>query len=106
MSSLFSRWILFSLSNGLIDSTATDSIGSNRWFFDDFIGWIGREIYHFAEVTEISAGGSDFLSNDEQGWVKSPGLKVILPIVAEGVWPLSGQLAKRAECVVNGADWD
>ena len=42
-------------------------------------------IYHFAEVKGFFAEGSDFLSNDERGWVKSPGLKVILPIVAEGV---------------------
>jgi hypothetical protein len=60
-------------------------VGPNHWFFDDFIGWIYREIYHFVEVTEISAGGSDFLSNDERGWVKSPALKVILPMCQEGV---------------------
>jgi len=96
---------LFSLSNGLNDSAATDSIGSNRWFFDAFIGWIGREIYHFSEVTGFFAEGSDFLSNDERGWVKSPALEVILPMCQEGVWPLSGRPAKRAECVVNGASW-
>jgi len=42
-------------------------------------------IYHFAEVTGFFAEGSDFLSNDERGWVKSPALKVILPMRQEGV---------------------
>jgi hypothetical protein len=30
---------------------AHNPVGSNRCFFDDFIGWIGREIYHLAGVT-------------------------------------------------------
>jgi len=40
-------------------------------------------IYHFAGVTGFFAEGSDFLSNDERGWVKSPALKVILPMRQE-----------------------
>jgi hypothetical protein len=41
-------------------------------------------IYHFAGVTGFFASGSDFLSNDERGWIKSPVMKVILPICQEG----------------------
>jgi len=60
ISSWFSRSISLSLSNGINGSAATDLVGSNCWFFDDFIGWIGREIYHFARVKLNSEGGRFF----------------------------------------------
>lgn len=39
---------------------ARNPVGSNRRFFDDFIGWIGREIYHFARVKLNSEWGRFF----------------------------------------------
>ena len=62
---------------------ATDSTVSNR-FLIILLAVLAVSFYHFAGVTEISAGGSDFLSNDEREWVKSPALKVILPISQRG----------------------
>jgi len=58
-------------------------VGSNRWFFDDFAG-----------------SGKRGLSTVmiRRGWVKSPALKVILPMRQEGALPfLSGLACKNVQ---------